>query len=382
VRRIPIAHVVLPAAKSLRPAPEFVLEAAQKLKETRGLDLELLMPVPFTWLLPQPVGRGQRLIEALRALEPRPTLLPYVPLPRRSIESATAALATHLVTRPRVRRPSLLHGSFLDGGGFVATTVARVLEVPSIAVAHGTDTRVLEPGALTDRGRPRRSKSTLAHATHVLAVSHELAHRIARFGRTAEVVRYSADEANFPLAPRPTGPARLLFVGRLSRDKGLDILLDAMTRLTDRDVGLDLVGGAVAGFDVKAEIGARGLGSRIVVHGELERARLPEFYARASALVLPSRAEGLPCVVVESLLVGRPVITSAVGGLPELVDDSVGALVPSNTPEALARAVESVLARAAAGELEPGRLRTRAVPFTFGPAITRLRELSFELAGG
>lgn len=157
MRRVPIAHVVLPAAKALRPAPEFVLEAAQRMADTRGVDFELFMPVPLTWLASTSRGSHRAVLEALATLEPKPTLIPYLPLPRRSIESATAALAARLVARPRIRRPALLQGSFLDGGGFVASQVARVLDCPSIAVAHGTDTRVLEPGATTDRGRDRKS---------------------------------------------------------------------------------------------------------------------------------------------------------------------------------------------------------------------------------
>lgn len=381
MRRVPIAHVVLPAAKALRPAPEFVLEAAQRMADTRGVDLELFLPIPATWLLSPARGPRGAVLEALRALEPRPTLVPYLPAPRRSIESAALALAAHLVARPRVRRPALLQGSFLDGGGFVASTVARVLECPSIAVAHGTDTRVLDPSVPSDRGRPRRSRSTITHASRVLAVSHELAGRLARFGRTAEVIRYTADEAAFPLAPRPEGPARLLFVGRLSREKGLDTLLEAFARLSSKEVLLDLVGASVAGFDVKAELRRLGLESRVVVHGELPRSHLPTHYAKSTALVLPSRAEGLPCVVVEALLTGRPVITSDVGGLPELVDDSVGALVPTGRPDQLAEAMEVVLARRARGELSPTTLRSRALPFTFGPATERLRSLTFELIG-
>jgi glycosyltransferase involved in cell wall biosynthesis len=91
--------------------------------------------------------------------------------------------------------------------------------------------------------------------------------------------------------------------------------------------------------------------------------------------VHPSRAEGLGNVLVESLLVGRPVVARSVGGIPEVVDPKVGALVTGDDPAAWAQAVEAVWGRLARGDLAPERLRRWGMRFAWeasGPQLGKL----------
>jgi glycosyltransferase involved in cell wall biosynthesis len=94
----------------------------------------------------------------------------------------------------------------------------------------------------------------------------------------------------------------------------------------------------------------------------------PAHYQAASLLVHPSRSEGLPCVLVEALLSGCPVIATDVGGISELVSAETGALVEPDNAEALAQAI----ARGLEGQWSPESLRQRALPFSWqasGPAL-------------
>ncbi|MEQ9540261.1 MAG: glycosyltransferase [Deltaproteobacteria bacterium] len=386
MRRTPIAHVIFPRPNLLRPVPEFAWEAVRAHAQTDDLDVAVYMPVPVRAIqklhgkvrarrgaAPWPDG----LEEALLALEPRPKLVRYVPVPRRSTEVATAAIAAHLLKGPRARQPAVVHGSFLDEGGYAASQVARVLGGPSVVVAHGTDVRVAR--GLADGGinRKRRALHALRDAARVLAVSQDLARELSFLGQRAEVMQFTSRGSLFPVARKPRGAPELLFVGRVGRPKGVDVLLAALAQVKTEGVTLRLVGPVLPGFDVEAQAAALGLADRVIVEGELAQADLPERYAAASLLVLPSRGEGLPCVAVESLLTGRPVVASEVGGLSELIDDRVGRLVAPEDPAALAAAIDDVLAHKK--DFRPRNLRARAEPLTWEHVGPRLCDLTRSL---
>jgi glycosyltransferase involved in cell wall biosynthesis len=349
VRRSPIAHIVFPYPHAERPVAEFVWDAVRHVSEAPDLDVEVLMPVPLAparaWASRLRTVRGAAAwpdeLEAILAkLDPKPTLVRYVPLPRRSIESATAAIATALIARRRARRPVVLHGSFLDQGGYAAAVAARALDASALVVAHGTDVRMARTG--DDSGRARRARATLRYAHQVLCVSSALAGELAHLGRHAEVVRYGADDRRFTLGPKAPQPALVLFVGRLSRAKGVDLLLEAFAALAHTDARLRLVGPA---GDVDVDTLARryGIAERVERVGEVPHDALAAHYHQASVLVLPSRSEGFGCVLAEALLCGRPIVTTQVGGMVEIASSAVGDTVPGDDPRALAVALDRVL---------------------------------------
>jgi glycosyltransferase involved in cell wall biosynthesis len=388
LKRTPVAHVIFPRASTLRPVPEFSWDAIDWLASCRGLDVEVIMPVPADWARSlHGRVRGLRgaaawptdLEGALTALQPRPTLVPYVPVPGRSIESATLAIAARLVARPRVGRPALIHGSFLDEGGYSATQIAKAVGCPSIVVSHGSDARAAAQEVGSDAGRTRRSRSALRDATEVIAVSHELSAKIARLGRRAEVMPFTSHPERFALQPRPQGRRTVLFVGRKSRAKGVDVLLEAFAAVNTSDVVLELVGPACSDIDVAAEARRLGISERIIDTDELPRDALVEVYGRASCLVLPSRAEGLPCVVVEALLSGRPAIVTDVGGMREIIDEHTGQVVPVGDHAALATSIDNVLHELARGRWAPDALRSRALPLSWSAVGPRLETLTWRL---
>jgi glycosyltransferase involved in cell wall biosynthesis len=131
--------------------------------------------------------------------------------------------------------------------------------------------------------------------------------------------------------PTATGveaePAEVLFVGRLSPEKGIEELVAATQ-------GMNLV---VAGDGPLRRIVPGALG--FVPHDEVDR-----LYERAAVVVLPSYREGLPLCVLEAMAHGRPVVASAVGGIPELVEDGVtGFLVEPGDVAGLRAAIEKLL---------------------------------------
>jgi len=133
------------------------------------------------------------------------------------------------------------------------------------------------------------------------------------------------------------GPLRILFVGRLAIEKGLDVLLDACA-LLDVDYELDIVGSG----SLEREIRARRNG-RIRFLGQHPRRELGALYRSHHVFCLPARSETFGVVVLEALACGLPAIVTSVGGMPDMVEDGVnGLLVQTEDARSVADAIERV----------------------------------------
>jgi colanic acid/amylovoran biosynthesis glycosyltransferase len=161
------------------------------------------------------------------------------------------------------------------------------------------------------------------------------------------VVHCGLDETFLGADPVPVPDApRLVCVGRLAEQKGQMLLLRALARLAAEGVPFEavLAGDGPMRADVEAEIARLGLDGRVRITGWLGGADVRREVEAARGLVLPSFAEGLPVVVMEALALGRPVVTTFVAGIPELVRDGAhGWLVPAGDADTLAAAVRELL---------------------------------------
>jgi colanic acid/amylovoran biosynthesis glycosyltransferase len=166
----------------------------------------------------------------------------------------------------------------------------------------------------------------------------------------ATVTSVSADSTEF------------VCVARLSAQKGLPLLIAACERLraSGERFSLSIVGDGEMRSALEGDIARRDLGETVVLAGVQTAAEIREYLNRSRAFVLPSFAEGLPVVIMEALALARPVISTAIAGIPELVDESCGWLIPAGSEEALAEAMSAAL-HASADELsakgEVGRKR-------------------------
>ena len=134
-------------------------------------------------------------------------------------------------------------------------------------------------------------------------------------------------------------------VARLSPAKGLPLLVQAAALLRDRNESftVDIVGDGELRSALDRQIGELGLRGHVRLLGVQSSSEIREHLEQARAFVLPSFAEGLPVVLMEALALGRPVITTPVAGIPELVDKECGWLIPFGSDEALALAMTEVL---------------------------------------
>ncbi|MCA9264280.1 MAG: glycosyltransferase [Planctomycetales bacterium] len=162
-----------------------------------------------------------------------------------------------------------------------------------------------------------------------------------------KVVRCGVDPTYLKQVPTepPTAP-RLVSVGRLHEQKGTLLLLDAAHRLvaSGEPLELILIGDGPMRGEVEQRISELGLSDRVKLLGWQTGAEIQAWLARSRALVLPSFAEGLPVVIMESLAMYRPVITTYIAGIPELVSNGdCGWLVPSGDVRSLVHAMEEAV---------------------------------------
>lgn len=155
-------------------------------------------------------------------------------------------------------------------------------------------------------------------------------------------------EASFYAGDTPPPPAtpRLVCVARLSEQKGVGILIHAARRLFLGEVRFEIVivGDGPMRRDIESMIRHYELGEHISIIGWQDAARVREEILKARALVLPSFAEGLPVVIMEAMALQRPVISTYIAGIPELVTaGQTGWLVPAGDVPSLARAMRDAL---------------------------------------
>jgi glycosyltransferase involved in cell wall biosynthesis len=201
------------------------------------------------------------------------------------------------------------------------------------------------------------------------------------------IVRCGLDLAAIPYRSVDPGnrPPRIVMVARISPEKGHLVLLDAVRRLDERGVSLtvELIGGGEFTDELRAEAAGTGVAHLIRFLGELEPAAVVERLAAADIFCLPSFAEGLPVSMMEAMAVGVPVVSTYIGGIPELALAEITALtVPAGNSGALAGALQRLiedeelrarLATAARQEIE--------FHYSAGDNVARLAELFSETRG-
>lgn len=255
-----------------------------------------------------------------------------------------------------------LHAHYSSNPAAVAW-LARQLGGPSYSfTAHGpTEFDVAALQGLREK---------IGDAAFVVAISSFCRGQLCRFSDPRDwdkihIVRCGVDERYLAEPPAYDPHSQtLVSVGRLSEQKGQLWLLEAFRRVVDRypKVQLVLVGDGELRPRIERRLRESGLNENVELTGWLDAPGVFRRLAAARALVLPSFAEGLPVVIMEALALARPVISTYVAGIPELVEPGKsGWLVPASNVDALVEAIVDCLQAAPERLLEMGRTGRAAV---------------------
>jgi glycosyltransferase involved in cell wall biosynthesis len=238
-------------------------------------------------------------------------------------------------------------------------------EACRICLPAGGDT----PGGIMPL-RLRKDLLSLAfdHVDGFVAPSAFIAQAYRRAGLASEritVIPNGMDLDRFaPLKRAASGPVRLLYVGYFGSHKGVDVLLQAVAMLDHVDVMLNMVGAGSQEAAYRARVAELGIENRVSWRGRMAPKDMPQVYAHADVVVLPSIwGENQPVCLMEAMACGLPVVASRIGGIPDIVEDErEGLLFDPGDPRALADAVESLALapelRAAMGAKGRERLST------------------------
>ena len=240
--------------------------------------------------------------------------------------------------------------------GYLAALCKPKLGVPLVITSHGGDVRENNP-RLQKRGIPLRCVAALKAADALVSIgpfTEQGYRRLFPEAKNIATIPNGIDPAPYQArAPRPRtlDPAiregrYLLFLGRLARRKGVDVLLDAVAKLSLNGAPQVVVAGA---GDERPALESRtrqlGLQDRVHFIGRVEGTEKIYLLQNALCTVMPSRVwEAFPLVLMESYAAGRPVVGSAVPGIADLVDEGeTGLLVPEEDSAALAQALHQLL---------------------------------------
>jgi len=248
------------------------------------------------------------------------------------------------------------HFAFPDG--VAAEIIGRNLGVPVLVTALGTDIneyrnnflyRYQISKHLSSAGGVSGKSLALVDSLVELGVSRE---RVYHTPNGVDLERFSANGLCQSEAKKCLSLDKcvkhMLFVGRLHDVKGLTFLLPAIQSLKAKGAltfKLVIVGSGSLKVWIEKYIEDNSLSENVILVGEQPHSKLQLWYAAVDGFCLPSKAEGMPNALIEALASGLPVTASAVGGVPELVNEFNGYLVDAGDIESLAMSIESMMGR-------------------------------------
>ncbi|HEV2577218.1 MAG TPA: glycosyltransferase [Acidobacteriaceae bacterium] len=276
---------------------------------------------------------------------------PAIPLLSRPFNGAMAASA--LLPHVRAFQPDLIFSIFLYPDSYAALQIAKKLHVPLVAMGIGSDIH-----SIADRISAKYTRTVLREADFLVTVSEDLREKALAMGASPERSRAivnGCDLSVFHVRDRAEARRQLeldaesrivLYIGRMDVRKGLRELVEASAKLRmDRpDLQVYMVGEGPDRPQITQAIEGAGAANYIHALPPCRPDDVALWMAAADLVTLPSYMEGCPNVVLEALACGRPVVATRVGGIPEIMSDACGRLIPPRDTSALAEALDAVVA--------------------------------------
>ncbi len=243
----------------------------------------------------------------------------------------------------RQTKPQLLHAHWWLPGGLIGALASIITRLPLVITTHGTDVELLRRA----RWAKPLARFVFARACAITCGSTYLRDQLLELGvvdssRVSVVpmpvnALFQISDFRFQISSRT-----VLTVARLTKQKSIDTLIDAVAMVPD--VRLKIIGDGPERANLEQRVRELNLQARVEFLGALRQTELPAHYAECGVFVLPSIHEGMGLVLAEALLCGAPVIAANSGGVIDIVkDDETGLLVAERDARALANAIETIL---------------------------------------
>lgn len=290
----------------------------------------------------------------LAALLPQLALgMSAVPMPRQLSTNDVRAVA-HVGRRIRETGAQVIHGHGAKGGAYARLAFAGRHAVRAYTPHGGS--LLLDHGTLSGKAYLTLERALMQRGDLYLfesAFSAEVFRQKVGTPRgLVRVIPNGVSRGEFDAVPLADDATDIVFVGEFRRVKGIDVLVEAIATLhaLGSPLTATLVGDGPEMAALRAQVAEAGVGASIRF-----RAAMPmrQALALGRLMVLPSRAESFPYVVLETAAAGKPMITTAVGGVPEIYGPLSGELVRAGDAAALAAAIATVIC-------EPGRAAATA----------------------
>jgi glycosyltransferase involved in cell wall biosynthesis len=262
------------------------------------------------------------------------------------------SLARTLFDDVRGFGPDLLWGCFIYPDGYAAVKIARALSVPVVVMGLGSDiNRIRDPFTSW------QTRKVLRSADFVVTVSEDLRKKAVALGarpaKTRAIINgcdlsifrvRNRSEIRRSLGIAPSAKV-IVFIGRLDVNKGLRELVEsaAMLHLSRPDLHTYIVGEGPDRSLIQRQIEVHAASEYVHLNPPCNFDDVAQWMAASDLVTLPSYMEGCPNVILEALASGRPIVATAVGGIPEITGDECLRLVRPKEVGELARALDGVL---------------------------------------
>lgn len=321
--------------------------------------------------------------------EPRHRLEPGIELvrlpTRTSLQNgdsrAVLAVRRRIIELKHEFQADLYHVHLCEGSPVLHLSTSHAHPAPTVLTLHNELSTMFGSREDTLYGRLLAASGLVT--TVSAAARDELLQQRPELGAKVLVVSNGIATGAGP-APVPTEPV-IVAGGRLSDQKGIDVLLRALPSVIEAvpDASVVVAGDGPLAGELRALADELSVQEHIEWLGQVERDEMPAVFARARAVAMPSRYEGLPYFGLEAAMAGRALVASAIGGVVEVVvDGETGLLTPVDDPGALAGALVRVLTEPTLAERLGDAARARVLERFSVEAAADLYDEAYRRLGG
>jgi glycosyltransferase involved in cell wall biosynthesis len=345
---------------------------------SKRFDLTVLVPVPWhEWYKHKGSSHENRQLG--RNLWPHAIYFPYFYIPRISRPvNSVFMLFSLLFSCPRLvlfSQWDAFFGSWIFPDSVSLGWLGLFRRIPYFAAALGTDVNEISMLPL----QRFQIVKTLNRSSGVFSVSRALSEKLIQLGvskKLCHVIYNGVETSKFSPGNKLEARVRvgleqnqkvILFVGHLIDTKGVFELLSAFQQMVLNDTSLTLifVGDGADADKLKKQVVSRKLSASVRFAGTVLHDQIADWFRAADVFALPSYREGVPNVLMEAMSCGLPIVTTNVGGIPEVLPEFAGVMVEPKSVEALRQALEEALVKT----FDHDRIVEHASHFTWEQAV-------------